>query len=122
TRFLRSSLLEQLGLDYVRTARAKGLSEARLLLRHVLPNSLLSLIALFGLMLPALISSAVLVERMFGLPGLGRLTFGAVPGRATRVLRGVITLAGAVTMIGMLASDLLVAIADPRISLRGQPP
>jgi peptide/nickel transport system permease protein len=121
-RFLRSSLLEQLGQDYVRTARAKGLPETRVLLRHVLPNSLLSLITLFGLTLPALISGAVLVERMFGLPGMGRLTFDAVLGRDTPVLMGVVLLAGMVTMIGMLASDALFAAADPRISLRGSGP
>jgi peptide/nickel transport system permease protein len=117
TRFLRSSLLEQLGQDYVRTARAKGLSEVRVLLRHVLPNSLLSLITLFGLTLPALISGAVIVEQIFGLPGMGRLAFDAVLGRDMPVLMGVITLAGVVTMIGVLASDVLYALADPRISL-----
>ena len=119
-RFLRSSMLEQLGQDYVRTARAKGLSETRVLLGHVLPNSLLSLITLSGLTLPALISGAVIVERMFGLPGMGRLTFDAVLGRDTPVLMGVITLAGVVTMIGMVASDILYTVADPRISLHGQ--
>ena len=117
SRFLRSSMLEQLGQDYVRTARAKGLSEASVILRHALPNSLLSLIALFGLTLPALVSGAVIVERVFGLPGMGRLTFDAVLGRDVPVLMGVITLAGVVTMLGMLASDLLCAAADPRISL-----
>ncbi len=119
SRFLRSSMLEQMGQDYVRTARAKGLSESRVILRHALPNSLLSLIALFGLTLPALVSGAVIVERVFGLPGMGRLTFDAVLGRDVPVLMGVITVAGVVTMLGMLASDLLCAAADPRISLDG---
>src|SRR5262252_3386529 len=100
-------MLEEMGQDYVRTARAKGLPEARVLLRHVLPNSLLGLITLFGLTLPGLISGAVIVERMFGLPGMGRLTFDAVLGRDTPVLMGVVALAGVVTMIGMLAADVL---------------
>lgn len=118
TRYLRSSMLEQLGLDYVRAARARGLSERRVLLRHVLPNSLLSLIALFGVSLPAVLSGAVIVERMFGLPGMGRLTFDAVLARDTPVLMGAITLGGLVTIVGMLASDLLAAAADPRIELQ----
>ncbi len=115
SRHLRSSMLEEMGQDYVRTARAKGLSEAAVVLRHALPNSLLSLIALVGLTFPALVSGAVIVERMFGLPGMGRLTFEAVLGRDLPVLMGVVTLAGLVTMLGMLVSDLLYAVADPRI-------
>jgi peptide/nickel transport system permease protein len=87
------------------------------LLKHALPNALLSLITLFGLTLPALVSGAVIVERVFGLPGMGRLTFDAVLGRDMPVLMGVITLAGVITALGMLASDLLYAAADPRISL-----
>ena len=115
SRYLRSSMLQEMGQDYVRTARAKGLSEAAVVLRHALPNSLLSLITLFGLTFPALVSGAVIVERIFGLPGMGRLTFDAVLGRDVPVLMGVITLAAAVTLLGMLASDLLYAAADPRI-------
>ena len=115
SRHLRSSMLEQMGQDYVRTARSLGLSGRAVILRHALPNSLLSLIALFGLTLPALVSGAVIVERIFGLPGMGRLTFDAVLARDMPVLMGVITLAGVVTMLGMVASDLLYARVDPRI-------
>jgi peptide/nickel transport system permease protein len=122
SRFLRSSMAEEMGQDYVRTARAKGLSEARVVLRHALPNSLLSLITLFGLTFPALVSGAVIVERIFGLPGMGRLTFDAVLGRDVPVLMGVITVAGAMTLLGMLASDLLYAVADPRIAAREKRP
>ncbi|HKC61244.1 MAG TPA: ABC transporter permease [Myxococcales bacterium] len=122
SRYLRSSMLEAMGQDYVRTARAKGLSESAVVLKHALPNSLLSLITLFGLMFPALTSGAVIIERIFGLPGMGKLTFDAVLGRDIPVLMGTITLAGVVTMIGILVSDLLYAAADPRISLRGRRP
>jgi peptide/nickel transport system permease protein len=122
SRFLRSSMLEQMSQDYIRTARAKGLSEAAVVLRHALPNSLLSLITLFGLTLPALASGAVIVERIFGLPGMGRLAFDAVMGRDVPVLMGTITLGGVLTMTGILISDLLYAAADPRISLRGERP
>jgi peptide/nickel transport system permease protein len=120
SRFLRSSMLEELGRDYVRTARAKGLPESAVILRHVLPNSLLSVITLFGLAFPALTSGAVIVERIFGLPGMGKLTFDAVLGRDMPVLMGAMTLAGFVTMLGTLAADLLYAVADPRISLDGE--
>jgi peptide/nickel transport system permease protein len=119
SRHLRSSMLETMGQDYIRTARAKGLSEPAVVLKHALPNSLLGMITLFGLTFPALVSGAVIVERIFGLPGMGKLTFDAVLGRDLPVLMGSITLAGLVTMLGLLVSDLLYAAADPRISLRG---
>ena len=90
-----------------------------MVLRHALPNSLLSLITLFGLTFPALASGAVIVERIFGLPGMGKLTFDAVLGRDVPVLMGAVTLAGIVTALGMLVSDLLYAAADPRISFAG---
>jgi peptide/nickel transport system permease protein len=119
SRHLRSSMLEAMGQDYIRTARAKGLSETAVLLKHALPNSLLSMITLFGLTFPALASGAVIVERVFGLPGMGKLTFDAVLGRDMPVLMGAITLAGLMTMLGLLVSDLLYLAADPRVSLRG---
>ncbi|HKB76052.1 MAG TPA: ABC transporter permease [Myxococcales bacterium] len=117
SRFLRSSMLEEMRQDYVRTARAKGLSEAAVILRHALPNSLLSLITLFGLTFPALASGAVIVERIFGLPGMGKLTFEAVLGRDVPVVMGAVALGGVATALGTLLSDLLYAAADPRISL-----
>jgi len=120
-RHLRSSLMEQMGQDYIRTARAKGLSEAAVLLKHALPNSLLSMITLFGLTFPALASGAVIVERIFGLPGMGKLTFDAVLGRDMPVLMGTVLVAGLMTMLGLLVSDLLYAAADPRISSRSRP-
>ncbi len=121
SRHLRSSMLETMGQDYIRTARAKGLPETAVVLKHALPNSLLGMITLLGLTFPALASGAVIVERIFGLPGMGKLTFDAVLGRDLPVLMGSITLAGLVTMVGLLVSDLLYAAADPRISLRGNP-
>src|SRR5256885_8977993 len=114
-------MLEAMGQDYVRTARAKGLSEPAVVLKHALPDSLLSLIGLFGLTFPALASGAVIVERIFGLPGMGKLTFDSVLGRDMPVLMGAITVAGVMTMLGLLVSDLLYAAADPRISLAGSP-
>ena len=120
SRHLRSSMLEAMGQDYVRTARAKGLSQAAVVVKHALPNSLLGMITLFGLTFPALASGAVIVERIFGLPGMGKLTFDSVLGRDMPVLMGAITVAGVMTMLGLLVSDLLYAAADPRISLAGR--
>jgi peptide/nickel transport system permease protein len=122
SRYLRSSMADQMGQDYVRTARAKGLSQPAVVLRHALPNSLLGLITLVGLTLPALASGAVIVERMFGLPGMGKLAFDAVMGRDVPVLMGTVTLSGVLTMLGMLVSDVLYAAADPRISFGGARP
>lgn len=119
SRYLRSSMLEELGQDYVRTARSKGLPEAAVVLRHVLPNASLSLITLMGLTLPALASGAVIVEQIFGLPGMGKLTFDAVMGRDVPVLMGAVTLGGVLAMLGMVASDLLHAAVDPRIRISG---
>jgi peptide/nickel transport system permease protein len=121
SRQLRSSMLEAMGQDYVRTARAKGLSGSAVVLKHALPNSLLGMITLFGLTFPALASGAVIVERIFGLPGMGKLTFDAVLGRDLPVLMGAITVGGLITMVGLLVSDLLYAAADPRIAVRGNP-
>jgi len=120
SRHLRSSMLEAMGQDYVRTARAKGLPERAVVLRHALPNSLLGMITLFGLTFPALASGAVIVERIFGLPGMGKLTFDAVLGRDLPVLMGAITVGGLMTMAGLLLSDLLYAAVDPRIALKGK--
>jgi peptide/nickel transport system permease protein len=121
SRFVRSSMVGEMSRDYIRTARAKGLPERSVILRHALPNSLLSLITLFGLTFPALASGAVIVERIFGLPGMGKLTFDAVLGRDVPVVMGAVTVAGAVTTLGTLVSDLLYAAVDPRISLAGEP-
>jgi peptide/nickel transport system permease protein len=119
SRYLRSALLHALAQEYVVAARARGLSQAGVVLRHALPNAALTLVALIGLTLPALVSGAVIVERIFGLPGMGKLTIEAVLGRDVPVLMGAVTVAGVVTMLGTLLSDLLYAAADPRISVAG---
>lgn len=119
SRYLRASMVDEMAQDYVRTARAKGLSHRAVVLTHALPNSLLGLITLFGLTLPALASGAVIVEQIFGLPGMGKLTCDAVLARDVPVLMGTVTVGGVLTMLGMLVSDLLYAAADPRISFEG---
>ena len=119
-RHQRAAMLEVLGLDFVRTARAKGLSERAVILRHALPNALLPTITLLGLQLPYLLGGSVIIERIFNLPGMGLLTFQAFLDRDYPVIMAVSVLAAVVTLAGLLLSDICYAVADPRISLEGE--
>jgi len=115
SRFVRSSSIENLAEDYVRTARAKGASEARVLFRHVLRNSLLPLITLLGLNLPALVSGAIIIESIFNYPGMGLLFWTAATTHDYPVLMGTSIVVAVATVLGNLLADLLYAVADPRI-------
>jgi peptide/nickel transport system permease protein len=119
SRYMRTGMLEVIRQDYIRTARAKGLSERVVVFRHALRNALLSIVTLLGLTLPALVGGAVIVERIFGLPGMGHLAFEAIITRDVPVLMGDTALAGMLTMVGLLVSDLLYAAVDPRIKVGG---
>jgi peptide/nickel transport system permease protein len=115
SRYVRSAVLEQLGQDHARTARAKGVDAWGVVLGHGLRPALGGLAAIAGLMLPSLVGGSVLVERLFGLPGLGQLAFDAVLGKDLPVLMADTLLTGGVTMFGLLLSDLLGAVFDPRL-------
>ncbi|MHB1638383.1 MAG: ABC transporter permease [Candidatus Dormibacteria bacterium] len=115
SRFTRSSAVENLAQDYVRTARAKGVSGFRILLWHVLPNSLLPVITLIGLSLPAILSGSVIVETVFNYPGMGLLFWNAAVSRDYPVLLGVTLVLGVATVLGSLLADILYAVADPRV-------
>lgn len=115
TRFVRGSLLEVLGRDYIRTARAKGLSERRVVWAHGLRTALTPLIQIFGLSLPALLSGSLVTEVVFALPGLGRLTFEAVLTRDYPLILGATAFGAVVALTGNLAADLLQAATDPRV-------
>jgi peptide/nickel transport system permease protein len=115
SRFQRSAMLDVLTQDFVRTARAKGLSERQVLTRHVLRNALLPMITLLGLSLPALLGGAVLVERVFSWPGMGMLATGAVSARDYPLLIATTVVASVMVVVGSLAADLLYALADPRV-------
>jgi peptide/nickel transport system permease protein len=117
-RLLRAELLEALGQDFVRTARAKGLSRPAALLRHALPASLPPVLTLLGMQFSFLLAGGVLIENVFFLPGLGRLVFEAILGRDLIVVEGVsIVLVFQVIVISLLA-DLAGAAADPRLRER----
>jgi len=117
SRFVRSSAIENLTLDYVRTARAKGVPERRILFGHVLRNSLIPIITLLGLSLPVMISGAVIVEAVFNYPGMGLLFWTAATTQDYPVLMGFTIVVAAATVLGSLIADLLYAVADPRVRL-----
>lgn len=114
-RFTRSSVLQTLGQDYIRTARAKGLDERRVLWVHALRNAATPLVQLLGLSLPSLLSGALVVEVVFSWPGLGRLTFDSILARDYPVVMAATALTGVLVVLGNLLSDLLHAVVDPRV-------
>jgi peptide/nickel transport system permease protein len=116
SRYARVSMLEALGQDFVRTARAKGLSERLVIFRHALRNALIPIITVFALELPVLIGGAVIVESIFTLPGMGQLMLQALEARDEPVIMGITTLAAVVTLLGYLLADILYVVVDPRIS------
>lgn len=116
-RQVRSALVAVLAQDFVRTARAKGLSERAVIYRHALRAALLPLVTLLGLSLPGLVSGAVVTETIFQWPGLGRLGYTAALERDYPVQMGFLLLTGVLTVVGNLAADVLYALADPRVRL-----
>jgi len=114
-RVTRASVLEALGEDYIRTARAKGLPELRVVVRHALRNSLLPVITLIGLYLPVLVGGAVVVETIFAIPGIGRLGLESVFVRDYPVILSVNVMGATAVLVGNLLADVAYALADPRI-------
>ena len=119
SRYMRSSMLEQSVLDYVRTARAKGVSGRSVLVRHILRNALIPVITLIGLSLGGILSGAVVVEEVFNYPGMGLLFYQAAEGDDFPVLLGVTVVVALATVLGNLVADILYAVADPRIRYVG---
>jgi len=115
SRYMRSSAIDSLTQDYVRTAQAKGVSQARLLRKHILRNSLLPTITLIGLTLPVVVSGALIVESVFNFPGMGLLFWNAAQVQDFPVLLGGTLVIGIATAIGSLLADLLYMVVDPRI-------
>ena len=117
-RLMRAAMLEVAGLDFVRTARAKGASAFRVLWHHQFRNALLPIVTMTGLQLGSLFGGAVVVETVFGWPGLGRLAFDAIFQRDLNLLLGILLASSALVLALNLAVDLLYAFLDPRIELR----
>ena len=119
TRLTRSSMLEVLGEDYVRTARAKGLKEHTVVYVHALKNALIPVLTIFGLQIGQLLAGAIIIENVFTLPGLGRLVYQAIGQRDLPVVREVVVFMAATVVIVNFLVDLSYAAVDPRIRLDG---
>jgi peptide/nickel transport system permease protein len=117
-RYMRSSMLEVLNQDYIRTARAKGLKERDVIRRHAFRNALMPIITVVGLSFPFLLSGAVVTEVVFAWPGMGRVTVDAIFARDYPLIIGCTMMAGMMVIAGNLLSDILYAMADPRVRLR----
>ena len=118
-RFMRSSLLEVFGTDYIRTARAKGLSATAATLRHAVRNALIPVITVAGIQIGRLLGGAVIVEQIFALPGLGRYTFDGILTRDYPVVQGTVLVFTFVFILTNLIVDVLYGVIDPRIKLSG---
>lgn len=117
SRYVRSSMVDNLNEQYVRTARSKGLSEFRIVFVHTLRNALFPVITLLGLYIPALFSGALVIETLFNFNGMGLLFWQSAQSRDYPILLGVTIILSIATVIGALLADLLYAVADPRIRL-----
>jgi peptide/nickel transport system permease protein len=115
SRFVRSSMVEVLSQDYVRTARAKGMGERRVVYQHALRNAIVPLVTLVGLELPALVSGGLVVEVVFGWPGIGRLAYERATQYDYTTVMGITTFAALLVVLGNLLADVLYALLDPRI-------
>jgi peptide/nickel transport system permease protein len=116
SRYVRSSTLEALGQDYIRTARAKGIAERRVLMSHVLRNALVPFVTVVGIDVPLYLTGAVLTETVFSWPGMGRLFYDALTVRDYPVLMGILILGAVMIVLGNLIADILYGVLDPRIS------
>jgi len=115
SRYARNGMLEVIRQDYIRTARAKGLPESKVIYKHALRNALIPIVTLLGLFLPELIGGSFIFETIFAYPGMGRLGFDAIMARDYPVVMGVGVIAAILTLIGNLIADITYALVDPRI-------
>ncbi|RYE34551.1 MAG: ABC transporter permease [Hyphomicrobiales bacterium] len=116
-RMARASMLDTLSQDYVRTADAKGLAKLRVVLRHALPNAMIPILTVIGIVSGALLGGAVIVEQVFSIPGIGRLIVGAIASRDFPVLQGGLLFLAVVYLAINLVVDILYAVVDPRVRL-----
>ncbi len=114
TRMVRSAMLEELGQDYIRTARAKGLSERRVLFRHALPNALIPILTVVGLQFGSLLAGAIVTETIFSWPGIGRLTLSAISNRDYALVQGCLLAVGLTYILVNLLTDLAYTLSNPR--------
>jgi peptide/nickel transport system permease protein len=116
-RLFRTIFIEEMNRDYVRTARAKGAGDARVMVRHVLRNALIPILTTIVIAIPFLFTGALLLESFFGIPGLGSLTVEAIQGNDFSTLRTIVYLGALLFILGQLLTDFSYALADPRVRL-----
>jgi len=116
TRFVKSNMMEVVRQDYIRTAKAKGVSPVGIVWTHAFRNTLIPLVTLIGLTLPALLSGAVILEQIFSWPGMGSLFFASIRERDYPTIMGLTLIFSALTLIGQLLADVLYAVVDPRVT------
>jgi peptide/nickel transport system permease protein len=119
SRYARSGMLEIIRKDYIRTARAKGLPERTVIFKHALRNSLIPIVTLMASLLPAMIGGSVIIEYIFTINGMGKLSIDAILSRDYNMVMAFTTLSAVLVLLGMLLSDILYTVVDPRISLEG---
>lgn len=117
TRLTRSSMLDVLGQDYIRTARAKGVSPVKIIFGHALKNSLIPVITYFGPMLAYIVTGSLVVEQIFAVPGIGRAFVNSITGRDYPLIMGTTIVLSTLVVIMTLVSDILYKVIDPRITL-----
>jgi peptide/nickel transport system permease protein len=120
SRYSRSSMLEVIRQDYIRTARAKGLSESRVILRHAFKNALMPIVTILGLSVPALIGGSVIFETIFAIPGMGQLFYASTMARDYPTVMGILVIGAVLTLLGNLIADISYALVDPRIRIKGR--
>ena len=120
SRYQKGSVLEVLREDYIRTAKAKGLPESKVVFKHALRNALIPIITIIASILPAMIGGSVIIESIFSIPGIGQLGFEAVLSRDYPVIMAIATISAFLTLIGILIADMLYVLVDPRISFEGR--
>jgi peptide/nickel transport system permease protein len=119
-RYTRANMLEVINQQYIMTARAKGLSEKKVIFVHAFRNSLIPLITLMATLLPGLLGGTVIVESIFSIPGIGMLSFEAILSRDIPVIMAITTIAAMLTLLGILLADLMYSLVDPRIRLEAK--
>jgi len=118
TRIMRSSMIESLGQDFIDTARSKGLSSSRVLWRHAMPNALLPMISVAGYSLGFILAGSILVERVFGWPGMGLLFFDAIERKNNMVVLGIVIVLTVTIIVVNILTDLVYGLVDPRLRAR----
>lgn len=120
SRYCKESMSDVINKDYIRTARAKGLPESQVIFKHALKNAMITLITLFAELIPGLIAGSIIIEYIFGIPGIGDLSMLALSSRDIPLLMGLFVLNSILTLLGILAADIMYTLADPRINFNAK--